>query len=174
VDSNSGSPFDLRPRHEATHLSFDWVFPYAAAPAGRPLPSLRALIELPGIGYRDLSLALDTGADISIVDGGWAVLVGFDPTRDARRLEPVRGVGGAAVAYVHTLSCTIGPHTAPLQFRLDVGLTHPEAAPPPLNVLGRQGFLDAFAVAFENYLLPPCLYLAPRRRDFGAASATPR
>jgi hypothetical protein len=89
-------------------------------------------------------------------------------------LEPVRGVGGAAVAYVHTLSCTIGPRTTPLQFRLDVGFTHPEAAPPPLNVLGRQGFLDTFTVALENYLLPPCLYLAPRRRNLGTGPSMPR
>ncbi len=159
-----GTPFDLRPRREATQLTFDWVFPYAPVPAGRQLPTLRALLELPGVGLRDLSLALDTGADVSLVDGGWATLVGFDPTRGARRVEPIRGVSGALVAYVHAVPCIIGPRSDPLRVHLEVGFTDPGAPSPPLNVLGRKGFLDAFAVALENYLLPPRLYLAPRGR----------
>ncbi|MGH2355034.1 MAG: hypothetical protein ACRDI2_09880 [Chloroflexota bacterium] len=164
MDTSPGSPFDLRPRREPTQLQFDWVFPYAPVPAGRPLPTLRTLVELPGIGHRDLALTLDTGADLSLIDGGWATLTGFDPTRGARRLEPVRGVGGAAVAYVHILSCAIGPSDAPLRLPLEIGFTDPNAPPPPLNVLGRQSFLNSFAVALENYLLPPRLYLAIRGR----------
>lgn len=159
-----GTPFDLRPRPEATHLTFDRVFPYAPVPAGRPLPKLRALLELPGVGLRDLSLALDTGANVSLIDGGWATLVDFDPPRGAQRVEPIRGVSGALVAYMHTVPCIIGPRSDPLRICLEVGLSDPAAPPPPLNVLGRKGFLDAFAVALENYLLPPRLYLASHGR----------
>jgi hypothetical protein len=165
VPDPRATPFDLRPRREATRLTFEWVFPYAPVPAGRPLPTLRALLELPGAGPRDLPLALDTGADVSLVDGGWATLVGFDPTRGAQRVEPIRGVGGATVAYMHAVPCTIGPRSDPLRLLLEVAFSDPAAPPPPLNVLGRKGFLDAFAVALENYLLPPRLYLAPRGRQ---------
>jgi hypothetical protein len=56
------------------------------------------------------------------------------------------------------------PDDVGLAFTLPVAFTHPDSPPPPLNVLGRQGFLDRFAVALEGYRLPPCLYLSQRRR----------
>ena len=167
---NPGSPFDLRPRREPTRLAFTWVFPYAPVPAGRPLPVLRTLVDLPGAGFQEVVLALDTGADLSIVDGGWAALVGFDVRQGAERLEPLRGIGGASVAYIHLVTCVTGPQNDPLSFALQIGFTDPDSPPPPLNVLGRQGFLDAFAIAIENYLVPPRLYVAPRRVH-GAPSA---
>jgi hypothetical protein len=157
-----GSPFDLRPRQETTDLRFRWVFPYAPVPVGRPLPALRVWLELPTVGLRAITLGLDTGADMTLIAGGWAELVGFDPTREATRIEPVRGVTGASVAFVHRLSCMLGPADDPLRLSLEVGFTDPAAPAPPISVLGRQGVLDHFAVAIENYLLPPCLYLAPR------------
>ena len=162
-----GSPFDLRPRREPTAVQFEWVFPYAPVPAGRPLPVIRVWLELPGLPPWEVPLAFDSAADLSLVDGGWAIFRGFDPTAGARRLEPVRGVGGTVTAYVHEVVCHLSPpgDSAPqaLRLTLPTAFTHPNAPPPPLNVLGREGFLDHLAVGIEGYVLPPRLYLALRR-----------
>ena len=115
------------------------------------------------MGVCDLALAVDTGADLSLVDGTFAA-DGFDPTQGALRVEPIRGVSGVSTAYVHRVGCILGPPDDPRRLALEIAFTDPEAPAPPLNVLGRQGFLDAFDIALRNYLLPPCLYLAPRQR----------
>ena len=102
-------PFDLRPRRERTALEFDWVFPYAPWPAGRPLPTLRCWLDLPGAGQCEVALAVDTAADLTLVDGAFAAARGFDPTVGVTRLAPVRGVGGGGVAHIHQVAITIGP-----------------------------------------------------------------
>ena len=104
-----------------------------------------------------MPLAFDSAADLSLIDGGWAVLRGFDPTAGTHRVVPIRGVSGTSMAYVHPVTCIIGPPDDTIRLALNVGFIDPESAPPPLNVLGRQGFLDRFDVALRNYLLPPCL-----------------
>ena len=109
-------------------------------------------------------MAVDTGADMSLVDGGLVAARGFDPAAGAARLEPVRGVGGSSTAFVHRVTCVLGPPDDPIRLALEVAFTDPNGPPPPLNVLGRQGFLDQFDLAIRNYLLPPCLYVAPRGR----------
>ena len=162
MDRVVGSPFDLRPRREATSLHFVWVFPYAPVPAGRSLPMVRAWLELPGLGPWEVPLAFDSAADLSPSDGGGAVFRGFDPTAGTHRVVAIRGVSGTGMASVHPVTCIIEPPDDPVRLALDVGFTDPESSPPPLNVLGRQGFLDRFGVALRNDLLPPCLYLAPR------------
>jgi hypothetical protein len=111
-----------------------------------------------------VALAVDTGADVSLVDGTFAIVRGFDPSVGATRLAPIRGVAGASAAYVHRVPCILGTPGDPVRIMLDVAFTHPDAPPPPLNVLGRQGFLDHFDLAIRNHLLPPCLYLAPRHQ----------
>lgn len=107
-------------------------------------------------------MAVDTGADVSLVDGAFALARGFDPTAHAERLEPLRGVTGAGIAYVHSVPCILGPANDPRRFTLDVAFTDPTSPPPPLNVLGRRGFLDRFDLAIRTSLLPPTMYLEPR------------
>jgi hypothetical protein len=167
VDYAPSSPFDLRPHRESTEHHFEWVFPYAPVPVGRPLPVIEVVLELPGSNQWMLPLGFDSGTDVTLVNGGAARFRGFDPRSGARRVEPVTGVGGAAVVYVHNLRCHLVPPEyggrEVLAVTLPVAFTDPDGPAPPLNVLGREGFLDRFAVAIEGYLLPPRLYLAPRR-----------
>jgi hypothetical protein len=166
MDYAPPSPFDLRARREPTTRQFEWAFPYAPVPAGRPLPVIRVALALPGQQPWRLPLAFDSGADVSLVDGNAAGFRGFNPRLGAARVEPLKGVGGGLVAYVHTLRCHLVPPTIDgrdvLALTLPVAFTDPDGPPPPLNVLGREGFLDHFAVAIEGYLLPPRLLLVAR------------
>lgn len=153
MQSFSGSPFDLRPRRERHTLTFDWVFPLPQV-AGLPmLPLLRAWMDLPDAGWTEFALALDTGADLSLVDGAMAAIRGFDPTRYPDRVAPLRGVTGVSLAYVHRLTCSLlRPDLAEaldVLFHLPVAFTAPDASSPPFNVLGRAGVLDTFVIALD-------------------------
>ena len=145
-------------------MTFDWTFPYLPIPAKRALPVLRTWLALPGAPVWEVALAFDSGAELSLVSGQDAVLRGFDPVVDAKRIEPVQGIGGASTVYVHDVSCQIVAtglsDDASLRFTLPVAFSDPQRPSPPLNVLGREGFLDRFSVAIVGHLLPPRLHLA--------------
>ncbi|MBI2058527.1 MAG: retroviral-like aspartic protease family protein [Nitrospirae bacterium] len=84
---------------------------------------------------------VDTGADYCLFPTDAAVAIGIDPVENEREV-PIGGIAGQVKANFHSASIVLGGHEIPC----DVGF-----AQQPFNtcLLGREGFLNNFAVTFD-------------------------
>ncbi|MGH2353758.1 MAG: aspartyl protease family protein [Chloroflexota bacterium] len=150
------------PEHDgATQLTvtYDVALPYVEG-GGRLLPLLRVGLQLANGHFHRVDALVDTGADLSLIEGRIAAAAGLDPTRDFLQTAPIAGVAGSTGLYVfvHRVTLYVGTSASFYAVSTDVGFTDPRVLL-TANVLGRSGFLDRVRVGLDDTALPPLLYL---------------
>jgi hypothetical protein len=119
-------------RHEFRYLVF----------RGSVFPIVPVQLRLPGRPWLAVSALVDSGASVSLFDGGIGRSLGLT-IRDGRAIRPA-GIGGAITAWVHRVALKIGDE----EFEGEVAFTARKKL--PINLLGRAAVFDRFLVTFDE------------------------
>ncbi len=126
-----GFPFEKRP---SSIFGYTW----------RPV----ALVDFQSMAtpkvWTTIRLIVDTGADYTLLPRSYARALGVNLERDCKPFETI-GIGGAEMVFIHPkIHVRLGEWEADVP----VGFLDRDAVP---ALLGRQQFLEAFSVLFENH-----------------------
>lgn len=138
-------------------LPYDFSFDYARDPLfTRILPRLRVAIRFSPRQERPLTIAavLDTGAEMSVIDGGLAIEAGMtyrEIVEQAKGTELIHGIsaGPPIRGYVHDVECLLGDALRFADLRLRILITPPDRITYP--ILGRDNFFQKVDVTFVEF-----------------------
>lgn len=138
-------------------LPYDFSFDYARDPLdARVLPRLRVAVRYFPNQERPLAVSpvLDTGAEMSVFDGVFALAAGWtygDIVERAHATELIYGVsaGPPVRGYVHHVECLLGSAARFADLRLRVLITPPDSIVYP--ILGRDDFFRQVDVTFAEF-----------------------
>ncbi len=89
-----------------------------------------------------VSALVDSGAIISLFNSGVAKALGIE-TEKGEMFKPT-GIGGSIVSYIHEIILKVED----TEIKIKVAFTDNLAV--PINLIGREGFFDAFSVLFND------------------------
>lgn len=93
--------------------------------------------------WTTIPMIVDTGADYSLLPRSYAKAIDVDLEHDCQQFETV-GIGGKEMVFIHPrVHVKLGSWEADIP----VGFLDRDSVPP---LLGRQQFLEALSVLFEN------------------------
>jgi hypothetical protein len=140
-------------------VAYDLTLAYTAL-RGQLLPVLRVGLQVGDAPLQRVDALVDSGAEISVIEGAVTEAAGIDPTQGFVAALPVAGIAGPAniFVYVHRVTRYVGTPVRFRAFATDVGFAQ-RGVRLTTNVLGRRGFLDRVRVGFDGTAIPPCLYL---------------
>jgi len=136
-------------------VEYDHEIPYAHDPNGRQYPRLTLRLMNPADAERavDLDAYLDSGAERSLFDGSFALLLGIDDLFAGHQIAFQSTAGLALEARLHPVRLS---HPALGFFDLEVGFS---TAPIRRNLLGRD-FFSRVQIGFRESRL--ALYISPQ------------
>jgi hypothetical protein len=141
---------------EEGSLGYHLALAYARLPnEGRILPRVQLALELfPGQQQLPtVYVVLDTGAEVSVLDGNVALQAGWttgDIVERAIDAFPIYGLGsGAAIpGYLHEITGYLGSYARYAELKLRVLITTPDRL--AFSVLGRKDFFEQVDVTFAE------------------------
>lgn len=122
--------------------SYDWLEEYSESFGIVKRPVAGIHIKDRNSLWRAITMYVDSGADVSIMQSSFGELFGHT-VKKGRRIR-LKGVGKEEIcAYVHKMDLLIGSH----EIRTDVAIGENDDVP---NILGRKDIFNLFEVQFKN------------------------